>query len=94
MHRIPDALSPEHDTRIFCFNFLYVSCAGEKGVCDLLDAARGSPHRVLPSLPVIMRSVRVAISCKNPEALVFVCTALRTLASGNKEVPYRLEAGI
>lgn len=55
-------------------------------MCDLLSAARGSPQRILPSLPAIVRAIRVAISCKNPELLVFVCTALRELATGNKEV--------
>ncbi|CAM9495409.1 unnamed protein product, partial [Sphacelaria rigidula] len=57
-----------------------------QGVCDLLYAARGSPQRILPSLSAIIRAIRVAISCKNTELLIFTCTALRALASGNKEV--------
>lgn len=57
-----------------------------QGVSDLLSAARGSPERILPSLPGIMRAVRLAISCKNPGVIIFACSALRQLATGNKEV--------
>ena len=57
-----------------------------QGVTDLLSGAIGSPERVLPSLPAIMRAIRVAISCKNPGVILFACSALRQLATGNKEV--------
>ncbi|CAM9228639.1 unnamed protein product [Pylaiella littoralis] len=57
-----------------------------QGVSDLLSAARGSPERILPSLPNIMRAIRLAISCKNPGVIIFACSALRQLATGNKEV--------
>ncbi|CAM9137979.1 unnamed protein product [Ectocarpus sp. 12 AP-2014] len=57
-----------------------------QGVSDLLSAARGYPQRILPSLPNIMRALRVAISCKNPGVILFACSALRQLATGNKEV--------
>lgn len=57
-----------------------------QGVSDLLSAARGFPERILPSLPGIMRAIRLAISCKNPGVIIFACSALRQLATGNKEV--------
>ena len=57
-----------------------------QGVSDLLSGAIGSPERILPSLPAIMRAIRVAISCKNPGVILFACSALRQLATGNKEV--------
>ncbi|CAM9911551.1 unnamed protein product, partial [Laminaria digitata] len=63
-----------------------------QGVTDLLSGAIGSPERVLPSLPAIMRAIRVAISCKNPGVILFACSALRQLATGNKEVGEALVA--
>lgn len=61
-----------------------------QGVSDLLSAARGSPERILPSLPEIMRAIRLAISCKNPGVIIFACSALRQLATGNIEVRSRI----
>ncbi|CAN0447238.1 unnamed protein product, partial [Ascophyllum nodosum] len=56
------------------------------GVCDLLSAARGSPERILPSLPVIVKAIRLAILCNNPELVIFTCGAIQELARGNEKI--------
>ncbi|CAM9099660.1 unnamed protein product, partial [Discosporangium mesarthrocarpum] len=57
-----------------------------QGVCDLLDAACGDPERILSSLPSIVRAVRLAVTSKKNDILIFTCKALRLLVSGNREV--------
>ena len=90
IHRKAPEQFPLPTFRLSCRFLWYFSVSWinkrQKGVSDLLSAARGSPERVLPSLPDIMRAIRIAILCKNPGVILFACNALRQLATGNKEV--------
>ncbi|CAM9345029.1 unnamed protein product [Chrysoparadoxa australica] len=57
-----------------------------QGVLDLLEGAKGDPNRVLPSLKEIIKSIRHAVSTRNPDVLVYTCKAIAKLAETSPQV--------
>ena len=71
-----------------------------QGCHELLEEARGTPERVLPSLPKLMPMLRTALVTKHPEVVLAGLQFLRELALcdpavGAALVPYfRLVLGV